>query len=126
MITGIINTMWIAIRERTREIGTLRAIGMQRGGVLRMFLYESFVLGLSARAPARWPGRSGAAVNAAHIHVPLSVQLFLMSDRVQLALHVGGLVRAALFITLVTTLAALYPAYRAARLKPVSAMSHFG
>jgi len=49
-----------------------------------------------------------------------------MSDRVQLALHVGGLVRAALFITVVTTLAALYPAYRAARLKPVSAMSHFG
>jgi ABC-type lipoprotein release transport system permease subunit len=49
-----------------------------------------------------------------------------MSDRVQLALHGGGLVRAALFITLVTTLAALYPAYRAARLKPVSAMSHFG
>jgi ABC-type lipoprotein release transport system permease subunit len=49
-----------------------------------------------------------------------------MSDRVQLALHPGGLVRAALFITLVTTLAALYPAYRAARLKPVSAMSHFG
>jgi ABC-type lipoprotein release transport system permease subunit len=41
-------------------------------------------------------------------------------------LHGGGLVRAALFITFVTTMAALYPAYRAARLKPVSAMSHFG
>ena len=40
------NTMWIAIRERTREIGTLRAIGMQRGGVLRMFLFESFQMGL--------------------------------------------------------------------------------
>jgi putative ABC transport system permease protein len=58
--------------------------------------------------------------------VPLTVQLFLMSDHIQLALHGGGLIRAALFITLVTTLAALYPAYRAARLKPVSAMSHFG
>jgi putative ABC transport system permease protein len=46
VITGIMNTMWIAIRERTREIGTLRAIGMQRGGVLRMFLFESFQMGL--------------------------------------------------------------------------------
>ena len=127
VVTGIMNTMWIAIRERTREIGTLRAIGMQRGGVLRMFLYESLLLGLIGTGTGALAGAGlGAAINAARIHVPLSVQLFLMSDRVQLALHGGGLVRAALFITLVTTLAALYPAYRAARLKPVSAMSHFG
>ena len=46
IVIGIMNTMWIAIRERTREIGTLRAIGMQRRGVLRMFLLESLMLGL--------------------------------------------------------------------------------
>jgi putative ABC transport system permease protein len=127
VVTGIMNTMWIAIRERTREIGTLRAIGMQRGGVLRMFIYESLLLGLIGASTGALAGLGlGAAINAAKIPVPLSVQLFLMSDRVYLALHGGGLVRAALFITLVTTLAALYPAYRAARLKPVSAMSHFG
>ena len=48
IIIGIMNTMWIAIRERTREIGTLRAIGMQRGEVLWMFLLESLMLGLLA------------------------------------------------------------------------------
>src|SRR3954454_7202509 len=46
IVIGIMNTMWIAIRERTREIGTLRAIGMQRGAVLWMFLLESLMLGL--------------------------------------------------------------------------------
>ena len=127
VVTGIMNTMWIAIRERTREIGTLRAIGMQRGGVLRMFIFESLVLGLIGTGTGALAGAGlGAVINAARIHAPLSVQLFLMSDRVQLALHPGGLLRAARFITLVTTLAALYPAYRAASLKPVSAMSHFG
>jgi ABC-type lipoprotein release transport system permease subunit len=127
VVTGIMNTMWIAIRERTREIGTLRAIGMQRGGVLRMFLYESLLLGLMGSGAGALLGAGlGLAINAAQIHVPLSVQLFLMSDHIQLALHPAGLARAALFITLITTLAALYPAYRAARLKPVSAMSHFG
>ncbi|MFN7132956.1 MAG: ABC transporter permease, partial [Myxococcales bacterium] len=46
VVIGIMNTMWIAIRERTREIGTLRAIGMHRGRVLRMFLCEAGLLGL--------------------------------------------------------------------------------
>src|SRR6185436_6702915 len=46
VVVGIMNTMWIAIRERTREIGALRAIGMQRSSVRRMFMIESLLLGL--------------------------------------------------------------------------------
>ncbi len=127
VITGIMNTMWIAIRERTREIGTLRAIGMQRGGVLRMFLFESFQLGLFGTIAGALGGAAVAAlINAAKIDVPLSVQLFLMSDKLHLAVHLSTLLEAGFSITLITTLAALYPAYRAARLPPVSAMSHFG
>jgi ABC-type lipoprotein release transport system permease subunit len=126
VIVGIMNTMWIAIRERTREIGTLRAIGMQRAGVMRMFLWESLFLGLISTSAGALVGAGlTVAINAARIHVPLSVQLFVMSDRIALALHGSGLVRASLFITLVTTFASLYPAYRAAKLKPVSSMSHF-
>jgi ABC-type lipoprotein release transport system permease subunit len=127
VVIGIMNTMWIAIRERTREIGTLRAIGMQRTGVLRMFLYESVLLGLAGSTAGVLLGLGvGAAVNLAKVHVPITVQLFLMSDTLQLAMHGGVLLRALLLITFVTSLAALYPAYRAARLRPVSAMSHFG
>jgi putative ABC transport system permease protein len=127
VITGIMNTMWIAIRERTREIGTLRAIGMQRGGVLRMFLFESFQMGLIGTLSGALGGTViAASVNAAHIRVPLSVQLFLMSDQLHLAIDVSALAKSVFMITCITTLAALYPAYRAARLPPVSAMSHFG
>jgi ABC-type lipoprotein release transport system permease subunit len=127
VVTGIMNTMWIAIRERTREIGTLRAIGMQRWGVLRMFLFESFQMGvLGTFAGALGGSLVALAINRAKIGVPLSVQLFLMSDRLHLAIHAAALAKSAFTITLITTLAALYPAYRAARLPPVSAMSHFG
>jgi len=127
VVTGIMNTMWIAIRERTREIGTLRAIGMQRWGVLRMFLFESFQMGIIGTAAGAVGGSIVASlVNLAEIKVPLSVQLFLMSDQLHLAVHVSSLVSAAVMITVITTLAALYPAYRAASLPPVSAMSHFG
>ena len=127
VVTGIMNTMWIAIRERTREIGTLRAIGMQRWGVLRMFLFESFQMGLLGTLAGALGGSLVAlAINRAQIGVPLSVQLFLMSDRLHLAIHASALAKSVFTITLITTLAALYPAYRAARLPPVSAMSHFG
>ncbi len=127
VVTGIMNTLWIAIRERTREIGTLRAIGMPRLGVLRMFLIETTLLGvLGATAGVVLGSAIAMAINAAHIHVPLSVQLFLMRDTVVLALEPSSLLSAVILITVVTGAAALYPSMRAARLKPVDAMAHFG
>jgi putative ABC transport system permease protein len=127
VVTGIMNTMWIAIRERTREIGTLRAIGMRRRGVLWMFLLESLLLGLfSATGGAVIGAAIAAGLNGLHIAVPLGVQLFLMSDHLHLAVHAPTVVQAIALLTAVTTLAALYPSFRAARLQPVTAMSHFG
>jgi len=71
IIIGIMNTMWIAIRERTREIGTLRAIGMHRREVLWMFLLESLMLGLLATIAGVLIGAAVAAgLNAAHVPVP--------------------------------------------------------
>jgi ABC-type lipoprotein release transport system permease subunit len=127
VVTGIMNTMWIAIRERTREIGTLRAIGMQRVSVVRMFLLESFLLGLIGTLLGALAGKVIAlSLNAAQIHVPLSVQLFLMSDTLKLAVLPQALAGAVALISVVTAFAAVYPAFRASRLKPVDAMSHFG
>ncbi len=44
---GILNSMSMAVQERFREIGTLRAIGMNRRKLARLFLAEGFALGLS-------------------------------------------------------------------------------
>ncbi len=43
---GAMITMYSAVANRTGEIGTLRALGFQRGSILRAFLYESLFLGL--------------------------------------------------------------------------------
>ncbi len=127
IVIGIMNTMWIAIRERTREIGTLRAIGMHRRQVLWMFLLESLMLGLLSTVAGTVLGAAVAAgVNAAHIPVPHGLQFFLMSPHLHLAVHSGLLISAVVAITLVTGAAALYPSIKAARLRPVVAMSHFG
>jgi ABC-type lipoprotein release transport system permease subunit len=127
MVTGIMNTLWIAIRERTREIGTLRAIGMQRAGIARLFLFEATMLGvIGASFGAVLGVLISLVINAMKIHVPLSVQLFLMRDTLQLAFAPRALGYAVGLISLVTGAAALYPSLRAARLKPVDAMAHFG
>jgi len=127
VITGIMNTMWIAIRERTREIGTLRAIGMQRRGILSMFLFESLLLGLGSAVAGAVAGSALAAgLNALQISVPGTMQFFLMSDRLHLSIHGGAVVGAVVMLTILTGLAALYPSFRAARLRPIEAMSHFG
>ncbi len=127
VVTGIMNTMWIAIRERTKEIGTLRAMGMQRRSVVRMFFLESLMLGVFGGCAGILLGLSVATVlNAAHIHVPLTVQIFLMSDTLHLAVLPRAMLGALVLISFVTGAASLFPSLRAARLKPVDAMSHFG
>jgi ABC-type lipoprotein release transport system permease subunit len=124
---GVMNTMWISIRERTREIGTLRAIGMQRRRVLWMFVLEALMLGLLSTLAGAILGIAICAVlNAAQIPVPLGVQLFLMSDRLSLLAEPVKIAGAVLFITLCTTLIALIPSFLAARLKPITAMHYIG
>jgi putative ABC transport system permease protein len=127
VVTGIMNTMWIAIRERTREIGALRAIGMQRRSVLRMFIFESLLLGLGGTVlGAMIGGGIAALVNAKQLVMPVGMQLFLMSDRLHLEVIAPNVVGAIVSLTVVSALAAIYPSVRAARLRPVAAMSHFG
>jgi ABC-type lipoprotein release transport system permease subunit len=124
---GIMNTMWIAIRERTREIGTLRAIGMQRGSVLWMFMLESLMLGLFGTIVGAVAGTLLAgSLNKANIPVAPGLQFILMSDHLRLAVHAPMVVFAIAFITIVTGAAALFPSRRASLLRPVVAMSHFG
>ena len=43
ILIGVVNTLRMTIRERTREIGTIRAIGMQKKDVRNVFILESFV-----------------------------------------------------------------------------------
>ncbi|NVJ05074.1 ABC transporter permease [Myxococcus sp. AM001] len=124
---GIMNTLWIAIRERTREIGTLRAIGMQRTRVLLMFVFEAMLLGtLGTLAGASAGLVLCLAVNAMAVHVPEVVAVFIMSETLNLAVHPSSILGAMAFITACTTAISLIPSFLAARLKPVTAMHHIG
>ncbi len=121
------NTLWIAIRERTREIGTLRAIGMQRGGVMSMFVIEAFCLGAMGTGAGVLLGIAiSLLLNAAHIPLPPGAQFFTMSTNLRFALDPIRILGEAATITLCCTLISLIPSFKAARMRPVTAISHLG
>lgn len=110
---GIMNSLWIAIRERTREIGTLRAIGMRRRGVMAMFVMEAFCLGALGTAAGAVIGCIAAlGLNALHLPVPEGAQFFTMSATLRFALEPARIIGGAVFITICCTLISLISTLR--------------
>lgn len=124
---GIMNVMWISIRERTREIGTLRAVGMQRTTVLAMFVAEGTLLGVISTVTGGLLGVLGSlALTKARIALPPSWQFVFFSERLVISPTLFWVLLSVGFITLAITLISIIPSFLAARLKPITAMSHVG
>ena len=125
VVVGVMNVMWMAIRERTSEIGTLRAIGMPQWQVLVMFLMEAAILSVLATTVGGLIGYGVAeAANAAEIAVTSSAaQLFLMRDTIFVDVDLNTVVTALVTVVLFTTAGAFFPARRAAKMPPVSAIN---
>lgn len=120
---GIANTMIMSILERTREIGIMKAIGAEDREVKTIFFVEAAVIGLVGGivgALAAW-GIDTAANHLAY--------RFLLKPRGEEFINFFALPPALwlsviLFAIIVSIVAALYPAARAARIDPVKALRH--
>jgi putative ABC transport system permease protein len=124
---GIMIVMWISVRGRTREIGALRAIGMQRTSVLAMFLAEGFLLGLLSTVAGSLLGLVLSVwLTRAGVTLPLSVQFVLLSETLVVLPTARWTFISVAFITTVVTVISFGPAFWAARLKPVTALGHSG
>ncbi|MEW6433500.1 MAG: FtsX-like permease family protein [Myxococcota bacterium] len=124
---GIMNVMWISIRERTREIGTLRAVGMQRTSVLAMFVAEGFLLGLLGTVAGGLVGLlASIGLTSAHIALPKSWQFVFFSERLVVSPTAAWVLFSVGFITVAITAISIIPSFLAARLKPITAMGHVG
>jgi putative ABC transport system permease protein len=124
VVFGITNTMTMAIFERTREIGTIRALGTRRRGVISMFLLEGVSLGLLGGLAGVLLGVVLAkAITASGIQLPpppgstrgFPLQIYVVPEVLLQAFRLS-IVTAAL--------ASLYPAWRAARVDVVEALRH--
>lgn len=125
IVMGLINALWMSVKERTTEIGTLRAIGMQKSKVLWMFMLESLILSVSSTAAGLFVAAMiSGALNAAAIPIESDAfKMFLMANNV--SFDFGGAQALTTFISLVTffTLGSLIPAIQAAKLSPIVAIN---
>jgi len=120
---GIANTMIMSILERTREIGIMKAIGAEDREVKMIFFFEAAVIGLTGGivgALAAW-GIDGVSNRLAYRFI-LKPQGASFVDFFSLPPYLW--LGAILFALVVSILAALYPAARAARIDPVRALRH--
>jgi len=119
---GIVNTLVMAILERRREIGIMKALGASDGDVKRIFFVEAGSMGLLG-------GGLGVALGwliGRVINLGTNMYLQRQEMRPENFWYVPlWLVTASLIFSVVVSLfAGLYPASRAARLDPVQALRH--
>jgi putative ABC transport system permease protein len=120
---GIANTMVMAIYERTREIGILKAMGASRGEIRQMFMLEAGFIGLIGGVFGLLLGwLLGLGLNQAILiymkfrELPVRGHFFVVTPM----LAVGVI----LFATFIGLVAGLLPAQRAAKLDPLEALRH--
>ena len=119
------NTMSMAVVERTAEIGTLRAMGLRRAGIRRMFMVEGMLLGLTGSML----GIVTALVLAFLInHGGLTWTPPGRLDAVPLTVRVWGepvpMIGVVIALTLVTVVSSWIPSRRGARINIVAALRH--
>lgn len=125
---GIVNTTLMAVFERIREFGLLKALGMKPWWIIRGILTESFlllvlgtimgnVLGLSSIFALSGKGIDLTALAA-------GIEFTGLPRIIYPAILVADLVAANLVVVVLGLLVSLYPAVKAARFTPVEAMAH--
>lgn len=122
VLVSIMNVMIMAVFERINEIGTIAAIGTVPNKILSLFIVEGFLLGLFGTL-------IGVIISLIIIGGMNVVQLsfdFGRQKGLLLApiIQTGDVITVAVIVILISVLASLQPAWKAARMDPITALRH--
>ncbi|GMQ61483.1 ABC transporter permease [Vallitalea maricola] len=106
---GIMNVMFVTVKERTKEIGILKALGAKEKDILLQFLIEAFCIGA-------FSGIVGVALSF------FAIALMRYTD-IPVYPTLEGKMIASLFAVATSTIFGFYPAYKASMLMPVQALA---
>ena len=120
---NVVGTLTMVVRDKTREIGILMAMGMQRGRIRRVFLIQGVFIGLVGTALGSVLGVIvGASVNRGHL-IPIDPSIYFIDHLPVMTNPLDALAVVAASIV-IATLAPLYPSVQAGGLEPVSAIRY--
>jgi putative ABC transport system permease protein len=111
---GIANTMFTSVLEKTKEIGTMKAIGAKNRDILMIFLFNSGMVGLVG-------GILGVMLGAI---VSAGLQSMMGSMTAGGGLSIALMVEGLLLAVSIGVISGVVPAYRASKLKPVDALRY--
>jgi putative ABC transport system permease protein len=121
---GIANTMLMSVLERTREIGIMKAVGASNGQLQFVFLIEGALIGLVGGGLGMFLAWAASYPGDAWVRSMVSRDLKIELNEAVFVFPPWVIATVFVFAVVVTTLAAVYPARRAAKIDPVAALRH--
>lgn len=127
ILIGVVNSLRMTIKERTREIGTIRAIGMQKNHVRNIFLLETFFLTLFSCICGiimAFVVMTGLSLIKIYVQDnPLG--MLLVNGHIKFVPTFYGIVFYTTVILLISVATAYFPSKKAARMSAASALRHY-
>ena len=126
ILIGIVNTLNMTVRERTREVGTLRALGMQSWEIQKLFLLEMMALAfISCVLGSLLAWAAMLVIGAIPIHTTTLLGIFLVEGKLHFVSEFRDIVLMGSLILLTVMAAAYLPTRRAAKLSIIKALGTY-
>jgi putative ABC transport system permease protein len=124
VVLSVANTILMSAFERTREIGTLMAIGTERSRIWKIFLLEGLFVGvIGGLAGLALGGGIALLINNVHIELPPPPG-YTSGYRLQIMLNATIVITSFLLAACTATISSVVPAFKASRLRIVDALGH--
>ena len=120
---NIVSTLVMVVSDRTREIGILKAMGMTRNGILRVFVLQGVWIGLIGTGLGALFGVLVCGLLAKYEIIKIPPDVYFV-DHLPIRLEVADVLLIVAASMAVALAATIYPALQAARLQPVEAIRH--